>query len=639
MTASLPAAALPARASPSDSSDAAALLADLRFTDAAPKSLAAAAREGDVERFARALRKRGLPPAPVGKRAGLLWPSLTHLFPAGESSTLDLLTRELLLSCARTESPAGANDLAALLEVIDNLAAPEPRHLAAWLALLPAAAPGSDPELVFRLWRLLLVECRRLAGETAAAAPLELLQEVRFRAGVLFQPLEESAAWLHAAREEWRTWLTQACDEQGMPRSSRTSPALWLGALARTTADALSADVELWREEELQRLGRLAERLAAFVLPGRGLIFATEDSEPALTALRLLLKWTGWKKQSAPRRLVEAAVEVASASCGREARSRAQSRRPVRIQPRSVPATQSDCVRRALLRTDWSPDASLCAIDHSGPQVVIEVALTGEPWLAGTWELELSLDDAPLPLAGGWKCDCWYSDDEGDFLELACELGAGMAAVRQVFLARQASLLVLMDAVRGVSPQRRLVCRSRWPLAAAAAAEQDGLTREIQLASRRGRVRVFPVHLPPLRAASAPGALEAGEDELLCSLKTHGSACQVLLLDWSDRDGQAPADWTPLSVAEEGRRLSASEAVAARLRVGDRHWFYWHNLTRGKVARSALGHHSASETVVARFSSQGTVEPLVHVEPEAEPEPAASESSSRPAAGDLPEPS
>jgi hypothetical protein len=268
---------------------------------------------------------------------------------------------------------------------------------------------------------------------------------------------------------------------------------------------------------------------------------------------------------------------------------------------------------------------------------VIEVALSGERWLAGVWGLELSLDGAPLPSASGWKCDCWYSDDEGDFLELACELGEGMAAVRQVFLARQAPLLVLMDAVRGVSPQRSLVCRSRWPLAAAVAAEQDGLTREIQLASRRGRVRVFPVHLPPQRAASAPGALEAGGDELLCSLKTHGSACQVLLLDWSDRDGQTPADWTPLSVAEEGRRLSASEAVAARLRVGDRHWFYWHNLTRGKVARSALGHHSASETVVARFSSQGTVEPLVHVEPEAEPEPAAAPS--RPASGDLLEPS
>ncbi len=608
--------------------NAAALLAGLQFTDSAPRALAEAARAGDVGWFARQVQKRGVPRPSAGKRTRRLWQSLAELFPAGESATLAFLTREVLLACARQEPrAAAANHLAALLDATDALAAPEPRHLAAWLSLLPAASRGNDPELCFRLWRLLLVECRRCLGETAATESLELLNEVRLRASVMFHPLTESIAWWNAAREGWRSWLANACDDQGMPHRSRTSPSLWLGALTRATQDALSAELDLWNEEDLQRLRRLGERLAAWTQPGLGLVLAA-DSTAAPLNLQMFLKLTGWKKQSPPRRLVDAAVDVAAAQGGRGNRPRKQPRQPPRIRNRSIPSAQSDAARAALLRTDWGWDAALCKVDHSGPRILFEGVLAGARWLAGPWDLELSLDDTPLSLAGGWKCDCWYSDHEADFLELVCDLAEGMMVVRQVFLARQEPLLVLMDAVRGVPPQRSVQCRARLPLAAGVEVERDGLTRELQLVFRSRRVRVFPVHLPPQRGTSAPGALDAAGDDLLCTMSGRGSVCQVLMLDWSDRHGQAPADWTPLSVAEEGRRLSSSEAVASRLRVGDRHWFYWHNLTRGKVARSALGHHSASETVIARFSAQGTVEPLVHVEPEGESQPVPSRESS-----------
>ena len=120
--------------------------------------------------------------------------------------------------------------------------------------------------------------------------------------------------------------------------------------------------------------------------------------------------------------------------------------------------------------------------------------------------------------------------------------------------------------------------------------------------------------MQPQRVRPALSSLTSEGNALTLATEAIGPCCHALMLHWGDPEGQLPADWATLSVAEEGRRLTSNEAVAARLRVSDQQWFYWHNLTRGRIARTALGHHTDSETVFARVTSKGEIEPLVHVQ-------------------------
>lgn len=600
-------------------------LATLVWAPDAPAALASAARSGDGDRFVRQLVRRGVLHAQESRRARsetLL--AAAELIPPAESSRIGHLTREALLAFAEgVRSREAANLLAALLEAADDQPLLSLRDLAAGLSLLAPAARRVDGEPLLALWGRLLRDLRTtLQPETPADfadAPAErfLRDEVRLRGGLLFPHLAEAQAWRTEGADAWQAAISHICDDVGMPAAPVASVRWAVGSLVRVCSDAAAAGVELFNVEQAEQLRRFAGRLAAFALPSGALVLDRADAPPLLDALHALLRSTGWKRRTLPRRLVDNL---------REGRSlRAWRRREVDAPShgRSIPAaSQSDSTRIALLRSNWSPTASLCGLDHSGSEVRIDAALDGERVLAGPWELELTINGQPVTLASPWKCDCWFSDRDADFIELACDLGNGLAVTRQVLLARREPLLVLMEAVRGAPDDFDVSLRSILPLADGRAVEADGYTRELQFLGEAGRLRMFPASLPPHRPTAADGEFVNDGRELTWSRQARGSLAQVLFIDGSDRGGRQPADWGPVTVAEDGRRLTPREAVATRLRVGERQWLYWHNLTAGRIPRSALGHHSHSETVIARFTPEKGVDPLVHVDADtASPQP------------------
>src|SRR5690606_8394549 len=135
--------------------------------------------------------------------------------------------------------------------------------------------------------------------------------------------------------------------------------------------------------------------------------------------------------------------------------------------------------------------------------------------------------------------------------------------------------------------------------------------------SLSGRVvRAIPVSLPMDRVHSGAGRLDSDAGKLHFATQGVGAVCQALVLDWSPERTRKPIDWNPVSVVEEGRPLTRADALAARWRIGQKQWYYLQNLTRCEVARSALGHHTASETVIGRFRKNGQIAPLVHISPE-----------------------
>ena len=87
-----------------------------------------------------------------------------------------------------------------------------------------------------------------------------------------------------------------------------------------------------------------------------------------------------------------------------------------------------------------------------------------------------------------------------------------------------------------------------------------------------------------------------------------------VVIDWNPDREEEPADWAPLTVTEDRRRLTAARAAAHRLRVGRKHQLLLCRRTDdGAAARAVLGHHHDRETLIAAFDRKGNVTPLLMV--------------------------
>jgi hypothetical protein len=432
---------------------------------------------------------------------------------------------------------------------------------------------------------------------------MELRDEIQLRAAIVFAPLQEASEWWSDASERWRERIRSAgIEDPGATLGGALFPD-WLAAVVRITTDACRAGETLWKKRDLALLRAMVRHLCARILPGGAVAGLDATAGIAPSQLWTLGRLLGLEKNAHELRLVRR-VGLARPSV-----------RPQGLRGKAArPARQSDAAQFALLRNHWGTEAAVCSVDYSGSTVRLDFSIAGERLFAGDWESRVSVDGRSLAVSQPWKCECWFSDRDADFLELTTDLGSGLSLLRQVCLGRDDDLLVLVEAVRGARPEQAVEIVSTLPMPVSLLPEADGLTREIQIPLRSRRVRLFPMHLPWERAAASSGACRIDDAGVSLQSSGSGSRCQVVFLEWSCAAADEPADGAPLTVAEDLRILGGHEACAGRLRIGDRQWMYVHQLTQGSVPRSVLGCHSESETILGRVGEAGDVEILVHVE-------------------------
>jgi hypothetical protein len=156
------------------------------------------------------------------------------------------------------------------------------------------------------------------------------------------------------------------------------------------------------------------------------------------------------------------------------------------------------------LRSDWTPDANSLSVLHHGRFPKLELAARGKVLLNGDWELEILAGGEHLAVTGPWSCSCWYSDEEGDYLELQARLSPEIRIERQLLLARKDDLVFLADAVIGCG-DARIDYTSRLPLVPGIEALPDSPTRECRLAGTTAHARLFPLGLPCERVLGSAG--------------------------------------------------------------------------------------------------------------------------------------
>ena len=590
-------------------------LSSLAWDADADQRLASEAAAGNVRRFAGRLAELQPPVSGRWRKFGVSACShAARLLAVDGATAMEHVTRETLRAAqGGMKRKLAKNHVAAILDAAENSVDVPAPVVAAWLTLLPTLATRLDRQSLFSFWRKTLeatyqfLDSHRTGESDPVDVTAELRDEILFRAGIVFSPLASAREWMKTGRKNWRTRWDQAETDHTVPRLCGSPLQDWLASLARVSLEAKRFEATLWKKSHCKRLQRLATDLAAALKTDGSLcgLGGRPDEMPLL--LETLGELAGWDPQSPPARLVQSIVR---------GKPRQATNQLTAAKKRNRPAWQSDDAGFALLRSNWGADAGLCSVWAPGREMSIDCQLGGDALFAGPWDVSVRFNGTPVAIAGDWTCECWFSDRDADFVELAADLGEGASLLRQVILAREESLLIIAEAVRGVAADTSVGLQSSLRLASRVASQEDGSSRELRLQFGKRLVRSFPIHLPWERAARAEGRVSVSDAAIVGETNGDGNRCQVYVFDWSDRRGDRPADGGPLSVAESGEHLPPSDACAGRVRVGSRQWFYWHNLTRGRIPRTVLGHHSENETVVGRFDDDGEVHLLVHVEPD-----------------------
>ena len=275
--------------------------------------------------------------------------------------------------------------------------------------------------------------------------------------------------------------------------------------------------------------------------------------------------------------------------------------------PPPLPARRSEARPLAILRPDWNPRGDSIAVDarSTGVGDRIELSGVGRPWLRGTW----GIDGPPGVVAGGSKGTAWSTGAEADAFEWSFRVGPARIT-RTAVLLRYRSVALLAQGQEGGS----VPIGSRIELGDGTLATPIADSRGWTLSRGPARARLAPIGLPARLGATAHGTAEVEGGSV--SLRSQPDPARPfprrswlpLLLCW----GRGPTSWRTLTVTEKSTICGPEVAFAARAGwgLGRDSLLFYRSLARPAL-RVVLGHQTRARFLVARFTPEGDVIPLL----------------------------
>ena len=488
-------------------------------------------------------------------------------------------------------------------------------------ALLPTVMAG-------KLWRIgLTAAIQRTApdGRTIRSAYGDrfLDAELDWQSGLLFAPVAGAQRVATSGRDDLAGVLMQSTDAAGVPSAEIVGELRnWLTTLVRAREWGHRFGRSLLDASQEKRFRALVGAVARLC---RG------DGRPAFSngeANGIASLWSAATASISADRLTASPafqylLSLTSDRPVRPMKARSKNGRSSRgsngvvRRKRINPVFQSDSSRLACLRSDWKPDANSLSVMHQGPLPRLELATRGQVMLSGEWQVELRAGGVEVPIAGPWICSCWYSEEEGDYLELQAQPTPEIRIERQLLLSRTDDLLFLADAVIG-SGDVRFDYTSRLPLVPELDVLPFSGTRECRVTGPAGQARLFPLGLPCDRVTGTAGQFVGSNGQLELRQSGIGGLYAPIVIDWNPSRRRSPAFWRALTVAQNGAAVPARSASGCRLQIGKEQWLIYRSLSPILEPRTILGQHTMYETMIGRFERSGELEPIVLVEQRAE---------------------
>lgn len=607
-------------------------LQQVHWRSSADKRLMSAAKQGDIAAFAkqvrRQLRDASRRSRQVGGTSALLQPLWSkHTFDSDHESWGGLLTmlhREMTADKSDAKRSATVRKLVSRQLAAGGPFAGGPTGLIAWMTVLSEVGGLLSDAVLVTVWRQTLEASLRLKmhdEEFDAACPDQRILvkgEVPWRSGLLFAGVRGAGKRHKVGQALLRQELEAMTDGDGTPhaRMLHRLP-LTLAVFVRAMLAGLAAGEKLWNSNSADRFEMLIERVSALSMSDGRTAMSNGASFAPASLMKAATKLSGLRKgHPSARRFLEMPDDAVGLRKKRRAKGQYKINRAGKV-PRfdkdESPSSQSDWAELACMRNNWRDGADSCVITYDESQPRVQLSAFERSLIDGEWRTTIEREGEVLAGNLNWECVCWFSDKDGDYLELQAETD-GLSLFRQVLLSRTDHWALFADGIVG-KQAAEYALSTHLPLADGVTTDRSELTREMGIAQGKLKAKVYPLALDQQRIANAHGTLTDEDASLTLRQTTTGKAIYApLIIDWSPDRRKSEAQWRRLTVAEEGKALPADAAAGYRLRIGKHQWLFYRSFEEGETARTVLGHHTPHETVIAEFPVSGDVDPLVMVE-------------------------
>ena len=588
-------------------------LQSLSATMRSPAGWQAALRKGDIPSVAIQLRARFTAFKKRELVSALRWSA---------DSTIDALTIEAIDELGHLAQRKGRQLTELFSGTIEVWLDRQPRsgipslldQMLACVVLLERSARLSDGVLV-RLWRFVEERAGQVTTSSATHHPAvrELLTtEMQLLRLVATSALPIKKPDVQPVATAVRQFLGMFTDAEGNPAAAiHGSLGAVVACLARLVEVFDRLDLTLVDKADRERLESLAAK-AVVLFPVDCSWVPSRTPHESLDWMQRVSRTFHLSEAEATQRLLKVWKKTSLDTVHAGETTATQRRSRPLLKKKQLLSHQSDASRYALLHGDWRDSRDRCIVRFAESVPSVELSVLERTLVSGDWQASVSVGGKTWS-EGEWSCCCWYSDAESDFCELQWEPTPGVTVYRQLLWSRVHRFMVVADEVRAPG-QTEISIESRLPLAAGWKALADGRTREWQLHQSQSVVRLFPIFCAQEKVQNTDGVLRC-EPHAVITHHTAASAgvYSAFVIDWDAERRNSPAQWGPLTIAEDGQRVPKHLACGARWRVADDLWMVFHQFEKGDSARSALGLHSHNETVIACVHD-GKYKSLVEVE-------------------------
>jgi hypothetical protein len=381
-------------------------------------------------------------------------------------------------------------------------------------------------------------------------------------------------------------WLERELDTNGVPR--RLPVSLWWPALALLN-DVRRRHPRVWTKALNTQIEGFVRAALRFSRPDASACFGEKESD--FVRETLLSAWAAQVSDPAIERVV------------RWWFPNTQRRHPGLTAP---PLPAYSCSDRALavLRPDWTERGDLIAIDQRDPAkgCLLELRALGHSWLGPGWESGSAIGRA-RPVR-------WMTGPYADYLEWSFQAGS-TRVIRSAILLRGRQLALLAEQHERIRGGAEI----RLEIAPGCAPEHVPGSRAVRLGAGRSSVRILPLGLPPSPYPTDRGSFDIEENRVVLRHNSNESRLWMpLLISWAPGRNRKDVRWRVLTVSEKSRAVPQSVAFAVRVSWGLNDTIVIYRSLARPGLRAFLGHHTRSQFLIAEFSRQGDIYPLLEVE-------------------------
>jgi hypothetical protein len=237
----------------------------------------------------------------------------------------------------------------------------------------------------------------------------------------------------------------------------------------------------------------------------------------------------------------------------------------------------------------------------------------GRTWLGPEWGEGVSGSGGP---ASRPRPSRWLTSAAADLIEWSYRVDV-VRITRSALLCRGRHLALLSILVEGRGPDCVFEPKLRLTMSPNVAAVPLKKSRALVLAEpgRRGAAHALPISLPCRPYLTERGSFRAADRELILSQAPVGRRCWLpLLVSWDADRHRKSLNWRVLTVSERSRPVPPDRAFAARVSWGRDETYIIYRSLSPPARRAFLGHQTAARFLVADFTKEGDLKPILSVE-------------------------